>query len=62
MSLRLAELLVGLSLVADVGMGQEPGASARGCLIAAQLADALDVEDASDVYYTTLLQHVGCAA
>jgi HD-GYP domain-containing protein (c-di-GMP phosphodiesterase class II)/DNA-binding CsgD family transcriptional regulator len=61
-SLRLAELLVGLSLVADAGIGQEPGEAARACLIAARLADALDVGDASDVYYTTLLQHVGCTA
>jgi putative nucleotidyltransferase with HDIG domain len=60
--LRLAELLVGLSLVADVGMGLEPGESARACLIAGRLADALGVPDPSAVYYTTLLQHVGCTA
>jgi HD-GYP domain-containing protein (c-di-GMP phosphodiesterase class II) len=58
--LRLAELLVGLSLVADVGMGLEPGESARACLIAARLADELDAPEPSDVYYTTLLQHAGC--
>src|SRR5919201_2657032 len=58
--LRLAELLVGLSLVADVGMGLEPGESARACLIAVRLADELGVDEPSDVYYTTLLQHTGC--
>jgi putative nucleotidyltransferase with HDIG domain len=58
--LRLAELLVGLSLVADVGMGLEPGESARACLIAARLADELGVDEPCDVYYTTLLQHAGC--
>ena len=61
-SLRLAELLVGLSLVADVGMGLDPGESARACLIATRLADELDAPDPSAVYYTTLLQHVGCTA
>jgi putative nucleotidyltransferase with HDIG domain len=60
--LRLAELLVGLSLVADVGMGLEPGESARACLIASRLADELGVDEPSDVYYTTLLQHAGCTA
>ena len=58
--LRLAELLVGLSLVADVGMGLEPGESARACLIATRLADELGAPEPSDVYYTTLLQHAGC--
>jgi HD-GYP domain-containing protein (c-di-GMP phosphodiesterase class II) len=58
--LRLAELLVGLSLVADVGMGLEPGESARACLIASRLAEELGVEEPSDVYYVTLLQHAGC--
>jgi HD-GYP domain-containing protein (c-di-GMP phosphodiesterase class II) len=61
-SLRLAELLVGLSLVADVGMGLDPGESARACLIASRLADDLDAPDLPAVYYTTLLQHVGCTA
>src|SRR5919201_6232277 len=60
--LRLAELLVGLSLVADVGMGFEPGESARACVIAARLASELDVNEPSDVYYVTLLQHAGCTA
>jgi putative nucleotidyltransferase with HDIG domain len=60
--LRLAELLVGLSVVADISMGLEPGESARACVIAARLAEALDAPDPADVYYTTLLQHAGCTA
>src|SRR5689334_13923739 len=60
--LRLAELLVGLSLVADVGMGLEPGESARACLIAARLAEEIGADEPSDVYYVTLLQHAGCTA
>ena len=58
--LRLDDLLVGLSLVADVGMGLEPGESARACLIATRLAAEVGAPEPSDVYYTTLLQHAGC--
>jgi HD-GYP domain-containing protein (c-di-GMP phosphodiesterase class II) len=61
-TLRLADLLVGLSLVADVGMGLEPGESARACLIATRLADDIGAPDPCAVYYTSLLQHVGCTA
>jgi putative nucleotidyltransferase with HDIG domain len=61
-ALRLSELLVGLSLVADVGMGLDPGESARACVIGSRLADELGAPDPSAVYYTTLLQHVGCTA
>lgn len=59
---RLAQLLVGLSLVADVGMGLEPGEAARAAVLAARLASDLGLEAQSDVYYTTLLQHIGCTA
>jgi hypothetical protein len=59
---RLAPLLVGLSLAADAGMGLEPGEAARATVIAAAIAAELGVADASDVYFTTLLQHVGCTA
>jgi HD-GYP domain-containing protein (c-di-GMP phosphodiesterase class II) len=60
--LRLAQLLVGLSRVADLGMGLEPGEAARAAVIAARLARAMDAPEPSDVYYTALLQHVGCTA
>src|SRR5215213_673212 len=45
-------------------MGQEPEKAVRGCLLATELARALDLPDADvhDVYWTTLLQHVGCTA
>ena len=59
-SLRLAELLTGLSMVADIGMGLEPGEAGRAVLVAMELADAADVADPSAVYYTTLMQHIGC--
>jgi hypothetical protein len=61
--LRLAELLVGLSMVNDAGVGQEPGTAARACLLVTAFARALDLPEpeVSDVYYTALMQHVGCA-
>src|SRR5436190_11665507 len=59
---RLAQLLVGLSLVADVGMGLEPGEAARAALLAAGMAADLGLAAPADVYYTTLLQHIGCTA
>jgi HD-GYP domain-containing protein (c-di-GMP phosphodiesterase class II) len=61
-SLRLSELLVGLSRIADIGMGLEPGEAARAAVIAAQLTRELDLPEPSDIYYVTLLQHVGCTA
>jgi HD-GYP domain-containing protein (c-di-GMP phosphodiesterase class II) len=60
--LRLAELLAGLSLVADAGMGLEPGEAGRAALVSVELAALADAPDPRDVYYTALLQHVGCTA
>jgi len=61
-TLRLAEFVVGYSLVSDLGMGQELGDAARACLVATRLAEHLGLPEASEVYYTTLLQHCGCTA
>ncbi len=63
-SLRLVDLLAGLSLVTDLGMGFPAEESMRSCLVATGLARQLDLSDrvVSDVYYTALLQHVGCTA
>jgi putative nucleotidyltransferase with HDIG domain len=60
--LRLAELIAGLSLVADAGMGLEPGEAGRAALVAVELASLAGEPDPADVYYTALLQHVGCTA
>jgi hypothetical protein len=60
--MRLAELLAGLSMVADIGMGFEPGEAGRAVLVAMELCDLRGGDDPSDVYYTTMLQHVGCTA
>jgi HD-GYP domain-containing protein (c-di-GMP phosphodiesterase class II) len=45
-------------------MGQPPEAAIRSCLLATGLARRMDLNerDVGDVYYTTLLQHVGCTA
>src|SRR5919205_796376 len=59
---RLAQLLVGLSLVADVGMGLEPGEAGRAAVLAARLTADMGLASPADVYYTTLLQHIGCTA
>jgi HD-GYP domain-containing protein (c-di-GMP phosphodiesterase class II) len=62
--LRLADLLAALSVTTDLGMGQEPEKAIRSCLLATELARAAALPDAEvrDVYYTSLLQHVGCTA
>jgi HD-GYP domain-containing protein (c-di-GMP phosphodiesterase class II) len=61
---RLSDLLVALSGVTDLGMGQPPETAARCCWLATRLAVEAEVGGriASDVYYTTLLQHIGCTA
>jgi len=61
---RLAELLAGLAVATDLGMGQPAGHAARTCLFAVRVAVALGVEGValSDVYYTALLRYLGCTA
>jgi HD-GYP domain-containing protein (c-di-GMP phosphodiesterase class II)/DNA-binding CsgD family transcriptional regulator len=63
-SLRLADLLAGLSLVADLGFGLPQGTAVRTCLVASSLARRMDLgeSDARDCFYTGLLMHVGCLA
>jgi HD-GYP domain-containing protein (c-di-GMP phosphodiesterase class II) len=62
--IRVAELLVGLSSVADLGMGQPVGSAARSCLVAVWLSRASGCHEdvVSDVLYAALLQHIGCTA
>jgi len=62
--LRLAELLVPLSLMTDLGMGAPDEEAARACLVATALARWLSLPESTvaDVYYTTLLKHLGCTA
>ena len=45
-------------------MGQPPEDAIRSCLLATALARRMDLSErvVGDVYYTTLLQHIGCTA
>ncbi|MGQ0607816.1 MAG: HD domain-containing phosphohydrolase [Chloroflexota bacterium] len=61
-SLRLADLLASVSLLSDLGFALPPEESMRSCILATALARrmGLDEDDVSDVFYTALLQHLGC--
>ncbi|MFD2091473.1 HD domain-containing phosphohydrolase [Blastococcus deserti] len=62
--IRLADLLVALSGVADLGMALPIGSSVRAALVAVDLAHHLrwPERDISAVFYAALLQHIGCTA
>ena len=59
---RLADLLAGLSLISDHELGLPPDDAVRSCLVGTALARKLDLRDReiADVFYDSLLQHVGC--
>jgi HD-GYP domain-containing protein (c-di-GMP phosphodiesterase class II) len=61
---RLAELLVALSLIADLAMGHEPEEAVSACFLATQLARKMGLAEpeVSHVYYTTLLRFTGCTS
>ena len=60
--LRLAELLGGLSIVADLGYALPPGEALRACVLGTRLAEAHGLSDSeiSHTYFTALLRHIGC--
>ncbi|MFY9588870.1 MAG: HD domain-containing phosphohydrolase [Actinomycetota bacterium] len=60
--LRLADILSGLSIVADLGYALPPESAMRSCLIATSLARMLGLsqQEAADTFYSALLLHVGC--
>ncbi len=62
--LRLADLLAALSVTTDLAMGQPEEKAIRACVVATEIARRLDLpeHEVSDVYYTTLLKHLGCTA
>jgi HD-GYP domain-containing protein (c-di-GMP phosphodiesterase class II) len=62
--LRLADLLSGLSIVADMGYGFPPGHAQRSCLLGVALARELDLteHEVADTFYTSLLSHIGCVS
>ncbi len=51
-----------MSLVADLGFGLPPEEAMRSCIVATALARRLGLSEieVGDVYYTTLLEHIGC--
>jgi len=59
---RLADLLAGLSRLADLGFGLRAGEALRSCALATGLARSLDLpdDDVRAAFYTALLHHVGC--
>jgi HD-GYP domain-containing protein (c-di-GMP phosphodiesterase class II) len=59
---RLADLLAGLSLISDHGLGLPPDDAVRSCLVATALARRLGLRDGevADVFYDSLLEHIGC--
>jgi HD-GYP domain-containing protein (c-di-GMP phosphodiesterase class II) len=62
--LRLAELVMALSLATDLGTGQPMEHALRVCLLATELAGACDASELerADIYYIALLRAVGCVA
>jgi HD-GYP domain-containing protein (c-di-GMP phosphodiesterase class II) len=61
---RLAELVVGLSGVADLGMGLPLGSAARSAGLAVAVAERLGCspDEVAGVFWAGLLQHIGCTA
>ncbi|HEX8997030.1 MAG TPA: HD domain-containing phosphohydrolase [Ktedonobacterales bacterium] len=62
--LRLAELMMALSLATDLGTGQPMEHALRVCLLATELGAACGADDRelSDIYYIALLRAIGCVA
>jgi HD-GYP domain-containing protein (c-di-GMP phosphodiesterase class II)/DNA-binding CsgD family transcriptional regulator len=59
---RLADLLAGLSVATDLGLGVPPETAVRVTLVAQAIAGELGLDAATraDLYYATLLRSVGC--
>jgi len=62
--LRLSDLLCALSITLDLAMAETPEKSIRSCLVATALARKLGLAESEvrNVYYATLLRHLGCTA
>lgn len=62
--MRLAELLVAFSAIADLGMGLPVGEAARTALVAVELGRRCGCPEpeVASVFYAALLQHIGCTA
>ena len=62
--LRLADLLTGLSIVADLGYDLPVETAMRAALVGTDLARRMGLSEpeAADVFYVSLMLHVGCLA
>ncbi|MGH9247679.1 MAG: HD domain-containing phosphohydrolase [Acidimicrobiales bacterium] len=62
--LRLAELLAGLSMVSDLGYELPVDTAVRSCVMGTSLARRMALSEAEigDVFFVSLLFHVGCVA
>lgn len=63
-SVRLSEVLAGLSHALDLTEGQRPGHSVRTCIIGMRLADTLDlsVDGRNALFYALLMKDLGCSS
>jgi HD-GYP domain-containing protein (c-di-GMP phosphodiesterase class II) len=61
-AVRLADLLGGMSRLADLGFGLPVGVGLRSCALATRLAQQgeLSATDVRAAFYTAMLHHVGC--
>src|SRR5205823_14002808 len=62
--IRLAELMVALSLATDLGMGQPMEYALCVCVLSVRLGEALGLseDELHEIYYLALLRHIGCNA
>lgn len=62
MQVRLAEIVVALSGIGDLGRERKAGAAARSCVVGCRIGRQLGLaeDEIGDIFYTALLQHVGC--
>lgn len=59
--IKMAELMSALSMASDLAEGEPLENSVKACYITMRLAEVLKLteQERSDVFYTSLLQHVG---
>jgi HD-GYP domain-containing protein (c-di-GMP phosphodiesterase class II) len=63
-SVRLSEVLAGLSYALDLTEGQRPGHSVRSCLIGMRIAGEIGLgpDDLSSLFYALLMKDLGCSS
>ena len=63
-TVRLSEVLAGLSYALDLTEGQRPGHSVRSCLIGMRIADVIGLppEERSALFYALLMKDLGCSS